>query len=320
MRITSIIIAFFFLACSTAIGQNLHNWDAIRYPNLPTHFGSGTASAKIRHSEDGIRFIMGFSWSNDDAKKANFEHPNGSEIELALHYADNSIVGPSTSTFDGKLKALNERGVSYGRFSCTFPWGENEMVEAWLRVSAAGRDYWFQIPYGFTRDPKLEKLPTAKTGPPELPPALKGLSENSQIVNWKYVFYNLGEIQNGWRLSLQHANPFDANSEIILYRDDSAEGKSRFLWDIHEPKTTLSIKHENGLIRKSHLRCIRLHDDGYRRSDSFQFGREVRDEFLRGWGTMVIEVGEKRWTTTVPSSLFKYGHGCADHDKEFSIR
>ena len=320
MRINFIVVALLALSCSMAVGQGSHEWRSISYPDLPTQFASGTSAPTIRCSDDGIQFSLAFSWSDDDAKEDSFKLPNGSEIKLQLHYTNEKIVEPSNSTFDGELMTFGRRGYSSGSFTCTFPWSENEMLEGWLHVSTSGREYWLEIPYGFTRDPKIEKLPTAKTGPPELPAALKPFPEKSHIVNWKHVNYNLGEIQNGWRLSLQHANPFDANSEIILYRDDSAVGKSMFLWDIHEPKTRLSIKHENGFNLTSRIMKLRLHDDGMRRSDSFEFNRNPGNDSLRDWGTMVIEVGEKSWTTAMPSSLFRYVHGRADHYNESSIR
>ena len=320
MRIILIFVALVALSCSMVIGQEPHKWRSISYPNLPTEFASGTAEPTIRRSEHGIQLSLAFSWSDEDAKKETFKRPNGSEIKLRMHYADKKIVEPSNSTFDGELLTFGRRGYSSGAFSCTFPWSENEMLEGWLQISTGDTEYWLEIPYGFTRDPKLKKLPTAKTGPPKLPPALKPFPEKSYIVNWKHVNYDLGDIQNSWRLSLQHANPFDANSEVVLYRDDSAVGKSMFLWDIHEPKTKLSIKHENGFNLKSRVMSLRLHDDGMRRSDSFEFNRNPGNDNLRDWGTMVIEVGDKKWTTEMPSSLFRYVHGRADHYNKSSIR
>jgi len=303
MRTTPIVVALLALSCSMAVGQEPHKWRSISYPKLATEFASGTTAPTIRCSENGIQLSLAFSWSDEDAKKETFKRPNGSEIKLRMHYTDKKIVKPGDSTFDGELLTFGRRGYSSGSFSCTFPWSQNAMLEGWLQVSTGDTEYWLEIPYGFTRDPKLEKLPVAKTGPPNLPLALKPFPEQSYIVNWKHVNYDIGEIQNGWRLS-----------------DDSAVGKSMFLWDIHEPKTKLSIEHENGFNLTSRIMSLRLHDDGMRRSDSFEFNRNPGNDNLRDWGTMVIEVGDKKWKTTMPSSLFRYVHGRADHYNKSSIR
>ena len=299
MRFAKIaLLGLLVLHCSMAFGQNSHQWSSISYPKLPTEFASGVASPTIRCAEDGIQFSLAFSWSKDDEKKDAFKRPNGSDIKLRLHYNDKKIVEPRDSTFDGELMTFGRRGYSSGSFSCTFPWSANEMLAGWLQVTTGNKDYWLEIPYGFTRNPSTRILPTSRDGAPKFPPALRPFPEQSHIVNWKHVHYDLGEIQNAWRLSLLHANPFDAKSEVVLYRDDSAVGKSMFLWDLHDPKTKLSIKHENGFNLTSRAMSIRLHDDGMRRSDSFEFNRNPGNDTLRDWGTMAIEVGDKKWKTT----------------------
>ena len=141
---------------------------------------------------------------------------------------------------------------------------------------------------------------------------MKTLPKQSRIVTWKHVSYDLGVIQNKWRLSVNHSNPFAAHSEIVLYRDDGQIGKSIYLWELHSPRTKVSILQQNGFRLESRAMSIRLHEGGKHRIDRFQFNVHGGNEELRNWGTIVIKVDEKEWKTTIPSSLYKYVHGVAD--------
>jgi hypothetical protein len=131
-------------------------------------------------------------------------------------------------------------------------------------------------------------------------------------VPWLHVDYDLGKIQNDWRLSLKLANPFDARGEAILYREDSQVGKSMFLWKLDTPKTAMEIKMAGGRVLAAHGMGIRLHEDGMRRSDDYSFNRYPYPEEGRDWGQVVIKVDDKTHECTVPSSLFKYVHGVTD--------
>ena len=51
-------------------------------------------------------------------------------------------------------------------------------------------------------------------------PAMKSLTEHDHVLRWQIVHYDLGGIQKGWRLLLIQSNPFDAESEVVLYRND----------------------------------------------------------------------------------------------------
>ncbi len=232
--------------CSELVGQS-HSWKEINYPVLQCDFGSGTAGPQISVADKGLEFRLSFSWTENDLAKKGFSVPDGSRIAVRLHYPDGTIVAADESSFDGELNRISSvDGYWAGSFVCVFPWGKNEMEECWLELVFPERAYWLEIPYGFTRDPKSPELPVAKTGSPKLPKALETIPENAQIANWKHVSYDIGVIQNGWRLSLKHSNPFDAHSEIVLYRDDIAVGKSTFLWDLQSPRTEIRIRDSSG--------------------------------------------------------------------------
>ena len=232
--------------CSELVGQ-IHAWDKIDYPALECDFGSGTALPQLGVAGKGLRFRLSFSWAETDLEKKGFAVPDESRIAVRLHYRDGTIVAADESSFDGELSRISSVDRSWaGSFECVFPWGKNEMEECWLELVFPERAYWLEIPYGFTRDPNSPDLPVAKAGSPKLPKVLETLPENAKIGNWQHVSYDIGVIQNGWRLSLKHSNPFDAHSEIVLYRDDIAVGKSMFLWDLQSPRTEIRIRDSTG--------------------------------------------------------------------------
>jgi hypothetical protein len=137
------------------------------------------------------------------------------------------------------------------------------------------------------------------------------LSDHDYVLRWQNVHYDVGAIQNGWRLELIQSNPGDGESEIVLYRNDGAVGKSMFLWDLHTPRTSLRVLDADGdEVASGFCMGLRLHDDGMRRSDTYHIGRNGFDNG-RSWGQIEIHVDDKCYRVVVPSSLYKYAHGHA---------
>lgn len=251
-----------------------HTWSSISYPDVKCRFASGTASALFSAVDQpdakGLRFSLGFGWPKAAEKEEGFVAPDGSKIRLRLHFADGSIVAPQHSDFDKPFPRWSHTGRNWhGRFSCFFPWGKNQMQEAWLELTFPERSYWLEIPYGFTRDPSSAKLPASKSGRPKLAPAMKTLPKNAQIVNWKGVFYKIGEVKNDFWVSLQHSNPFDAHSQISLGREVATRR-----WSLNSPRTSVSIRRKNGNTLKSRAVGIRLSESDSYRTDSFNFNRD----------------------------------------------
>lgn len=306
-----LMLAFTLAVASTVHSQESHRWDSISYPDLPTQFGDGTARPVIRKTDDGLQLSLSFGWTDEQAAADGFLMPDGTRIKLALYHPDGSASIPLDSTFDRGLITTGGRGYSSGAFQCRFPWYGNQMTEAWLEIKMPQQSFWLELPYGFTRDPDSEKLPTARSGRPQAL-AKNALPDNALMIQWQSVIYDVGEIQNGWRLTLRQANPFDASSELVLYRNDTEVGKSMFLWELHSPRTKVTIKRADGSRLESRAISLRLHDDGMRRSDGFQFNRNPDDSESRNWGQMLIEVDDRSRPVTMPSSLFRYVHGHSD--------
>ena len=194
-----------------------HDWRHIWYPAMPVpgrKGGTEWLSAVVGSGFGGRRLLrLDISWSG-----LLDQRPRPEELAVRLHRADGTIAEPD----DEEPPAWRGWSIVYW-----FPWGRNVLEEAWFEIHASGRTYWIEVPYGFTRNPNDPLAPPALDGgEPSLAPAMKSLGDNDDIVSWRYVEYDLGAIQSGWRLSLKQANPFDAKCEVILYRDDTRVGKS----------------------------------------------------------------------------------------------
>ncbi|HKW29545.1 MAG TPA: hypothetical protein VJT54_09425 [Verrucomicrobiae bacterium] len=187
-----------------------------------------------------------------------------------------------------------------------FPWGSNTLEEAWIEVTIGPERYWLEIPYGFDRNP-TEPLPSSVPGgPPKFIPPMKLLTGYDHVVRWQNVHYDLGQIQNGWRLSLIQSNSGEAESQVVLYREDVKIGTSTS-WKIDSPATVLRVLDASGTTIGSHCTDVHIQDGGMERSSEYVIARN--GGALRCWGQIEISVDDKSYRVVVPSSLYKYNHG-----------
>ena len=299
-----------------------HSWESIQYQELPCPWAGGITTPSLHPSEKGLTLKLRFTRPGFGFLPAEeFVEPEPDKIVVRLHNSDGSIVEHFEPDLLGNVMLWE--GGSLGRtaiFRRVFPWGDNNFDEAWVELRYPGHVFWLAVPYGFTRNP-LQKLCASSTeGRPKLAPAMETLEEDAKIVRWKRVEYDLGAIQNDWRLRLFQSNPFDANCELVLYRDDSKIGKSSYLWDLHSPRTSVKVMRKSEVEIVGHAIGLRLHADGLRRSDDFEFNRNPTNRELRDWGKVVIKVEEKSYEAVLPSSLFRYCHGQATWDPRSVLR
>ena len=275
-----------------------HRWKYITYPETSLD------------DKPCPKFLVGYGEKNQGLRLdiRGFGTPakpfSEGSIIARVHRASGRIA---ETTFDRAAGGFRNEWVSIAYF----PWGSNTLSESWIEVLVGRETYWLEIPYGFDRNPEDSLPPIVNGGRPKVAAAMGKLRNTDHVVPWSTVHYDLGGIQNGWKLSLIQSNPFDARSEVVLYREDSAVGKSMFLWDLRSPRTTVRLRGlERGEV-KGRCMSLRLHDDGMRRSDSFEIGRNGSDA-KRGWATIEIAVDEKAYQITVPTSVTSYTHGHAD--------
>jgi hypothetical protein len=191
-----------------------------------------------------------------------------------------------------------------------FPWGANLLDEGWVEISAREERFWLEIPYGFLRDSKEPVLPSSLIGPPEFVPAMKLLKPTDHILRWVNVEYDLGEIREigeNAQFTLFQSNPYQATSEIELYREENE-------WNLDSPRTAVEIREPDGDIITGLCNQIRLHEGCMRRSDFFRVWGTNGD--TRRWGIIEINFGKKTYRTMIPSSLYEHLHGRADERKE----
>lgn len=292
--------------------QEVHSWKRIQYPAVPV---PGLESEKLTlmvgsgggGEESHLRFDVLWSGRRDAQLPKVISDP--ASVVVRLHLPDGRVVQPNVGRRAPSWVGTGSFGVTWS-LMYIFPWQTNGMDEAWIECVVAGQTYWVELPYGFARNP-AEALPSDPgRGAPVFPPAMKTLGATDRLVPWLYVEYDLGWIQNKWRLSVEIANPSDARAEAILYRHDSRVGESMFLWKLDTPRTAMEIKTHAGTVLAAHAMAIRVHTDGLRRSDDYSFNRYPEEG--RDWGKLAVKVDDKTYECVVPSSLFKYLHGVAD--------
>lgn len=300
-----------------------HRWSHIAYPDLPfagqpkhVHF----YDFQLAHDKQwGLSFH--FTCSVREGKDYPAYQPSKELVAVRWYSPDGKVHNVKPPDPDDPLSSLriwpqisNLLMESRYLYAFHFDWGTNALEAAWIEVRTKDQVFWLEVPYGFTRNPAAP-LPTAAKPPDDtfkrLPWADKpGVEPN--IIPWLYVQYELGTTQNGWGLTLNQANPYMPEAELVLYRNDSQVGKSMYLWDLHSPRTAIKIDHLGRTIGSQGM-SVRLHQDGLRRSDVFQFPLYPRDTDP-SWGTARITVEGQTYSCTLPSSLFQARHGSSAND------
>ncbi len=244
---------------------------------------------------DIMNIVQGFGFFKTNAIAAQLYRANGDIVEPTAEGMEllNAPIGVSTASYPGMK--LVPQVVTY------FPWGTNALEDCWVEVSIGSERYWVEIPYGFDRNPADPPPPSIHAGPPKFVAAMKSLTEHDHVVRWENVEFDLSRKEH-LELSLKQANPFDTESEVVLYSDVSA-------WRLDSPKTAVRILDADGTVING--ACVNLHlsDNHWQRTDTFQFGRYGDD--LRCWGQIEVSVDDISYRVVVPSSLYKYTHGHA---------
>ncbi len=261
--------------------------------------------------------IMWFGKMGAPQKGAATEVPKPPEalvdpqkIVVRMHLPYGQIVEPSVVQPKNDWDGVGMSGGWTGSRLYIFAWQRNAFDEAWIEVRLPTQTYWVEIPYGFTRNP-ADPLPPAEhgRGRPALAPqlAMRGFAQDDRIVPWLEVEYDLGEIQNHWKLSPSIANPFQAGIDFTFYSESTD-------WRAHTPVTGVSIKTADGTSSAGVKVASRLDNGPFDKIDTFKFGAEGYGDDAREWGTVSARVDDKSFEFAVPSSLFKHLHGTADFD------
>jgi hypothetical protein len=307
----TLVPATFQPAAAQEAEATRYRWEYIAYPTLPTQPDGFPAPVLTLYNREhaGLEFRLSY-YVPRTAAEPRKGLPSAEKITVRLHSADGKVSDPAPDEWRGAIGLTNGKGTTY-TYIYHLPWKRNVLEEACIEVRLPQQAYWVELPYGFTRDPPESLTPVEpRRGMPAFAATMKP-GDTDRLVSWLHVHYDLGRIQNGWGLSVNLSNPFDAEAEVVLYRDDLQVGKSMYLWKLHSPTTTVAIKQPGERVLESRGMSICLHEDGMRRSDCFKFNRNFSDGD-RCWGTIIIRVDDKSYECVIPSSLFRYVHGVAD--------
>ncbi len=278
-------------------------WEYINFP-FPTNasnepFFMVSSGAEWDQVSRGLRLdvmniTQGFSFIRTNGVTARIYRANGEISEPTPEGKKflNDPVSASTASFPGEN--LVPGVMTY------FSWGTNALEESWLEVVIGPERYWLEIPYGLDWNPTNSLFSCVPAGPPQFAAAMKSLTAQDHVVNWKSVHYYLGKTRDGRELSLNQSNPFDVRGEVELYEFPETQ-------NLNSPHTDVRILDADGTTING--RCVNLHlDDEYlRRTDTFDFGRYGDD--LRCWGKIEISLDDINYEITIPSSLYKFLHG-----------
>jgi hypothetical protein len=252
---------------------------------------------------DILNITPGFAFFKTNAITARLYRANGEIVEPTALGKEMLNAPISANTFSRAGAESPPQVMTY------FPWGSNVLEESWIEVTIASERYWVEIPYGFDRNPEDPLAPSNTNGPPRFVPAMKSLTEHDHVVRWQNVHYDLGEIQNGWRLFLIQSNSDEAESQVVLYPEDikigTAHSWNAAAWKTNSPATALRVLDATGTIIGSHYIDAGLQYDGM----GYMYDLVRNGDDQRCWGQIEISVGDKTYGVVVPSSLYKYAHG-----------
>lgn len=246
----------------------------------------------LKEKKQDLAFTVKLTWNGGEDRAK--ELCEAGLMIVRLHYPDGRIVEPK-----GKpLRIVVATGNIFTINDYAFPYGDNSLTEAWLEVRVESQLYWFEIPYGFTRNPEAPLPPSdPKAELVGFAPAMKDSPKNAESVRWSAIQYDSGTIQDGMKLEVDLINRGDIRCVTRLRRENGQ-------LNIHSPLTKVVVVMDNGgkligeqvasVLPKKHVR-----------EDEFNFHFEPLAG--RGWGNLVVTVDDKPWSGVISLGPFLQG-------------
>jgi hypothetical protein len=297
-------------AASHRAKQSAARWQRIEYSRVPipgapdrsiTAYLTG-GTRVVPSQREQLRFALSFIEPAGQKRPESLAQPH--EFSVRMHFADGRTVDAETPHGEEWDGAGNQVAMTSSR-SYVFRWAANAYDEAWIEWRLPDRSFWFEVPYGFVRDPaEAWPPPDEERSEPRLALALQPVAPEDRLVPWKFVEYRVGELPNRLSLTVRFANPFRPAADVIL--NHNFEGT----WTADAPKTAIRVQESPETTRvafRSEGSLIRV--------DTFRLAYGGSDDG-RGSGVVTISVDNQTLEITVPSSLFKHLHGTADYENK----
>jgi hypothetical protein len=284
-------------------------WEMIKYPDLQSPWRA-TRRIHVELCNDGSKGLcLRLSWFRalpegaplygpvneqmaDAGDKEGQLNPQQTVVRLYLTNQEPVQILPDQRVIVG---IRNSRGTSY-QVSYHLPSLPNGPSEFCVEVNLHGALYWLEVPYGF---------PTASTTVPTIAgengrriaraAPKQGMGEGVRHISWQYVRYRFGPERG---LIADIANPFQG-AQVRLSASAVAPNLTAKPIDVAITGPKGEIAHGK---RSTNLQF----DGGFHVIDTFDLGSFAnRGHFC---STLVIRVNDKKYATTIPSSLLSGTH------------
>lgn len=318
-KIALMTVVAFSLMESPASSQELatnskkHIWSNVAYPPVDGQWGLDHKffpTVHVNANRTGWEFEL-LTKGPKEQSNSTFDVPIPAECKIFLHSADGRIrrsIGDLVV-----VKDWNQESSEWtAKATCSFPWTRNDFDEAWIEFRTPKKVYYFELPYGFTRDPRSELCLPSPRGYPELVDSIRPIERGAQVIRWHHVEYDFGELEPGWQVLLWVSNPFDMRCTVLIRPLTDVRELPGHLKKIrvklHQPERWDNVARQ--LLGRLYPKSPNLS----RNSIESNFPRNPNDD--RRWGEFELAVGDRKFTTVIPSSLFHYVHGVSDHYRE----
>lgn len=290
-----------------------HSWSRIVYPFVEGRWGvDHKLHPAIVPSADlsGWQFELTFAGSNEQLD-SDFLVPVATRCDVQLHTAAGQVQSPTGDlVVDKTWDPMSQTWLA--KVSWPFAWTRNEFDEAWVELRTEEQIYYFEIPYGFTRDLRSELCPSSPSGPPEISDSIRPIGRDTEVVWWHHVEYDFGELETGWQVLCWVSNSQGTHCSVMIrpLTDDHVLPK-------HLSRITARLRQSGGQTRvSSHLLGTLYPISPDFTSDSVTPNFSSRSDDERSWGEIELSYGDQTVKTLLPSSLFYLGHGIPDYERQ----
>lgn len=292
-----------------------NRWTRLEWPQLDSPWRDCRFVVLLRPDEDrkklraDVCFSATLRHGLSGAERHEFFEagPKMDDLAVVLRLPNGSTVPAVEGWPDLSWTCTNPRFPSADAMYL-LPWQGNDMEEGWIEVSLRGQRYWCNIPYGFLRDVTLRELPTSTAEGLADPKQIAGWSADTRLVNAAWVEYDLRRTDS----------PADPDAEwggfvLRLAPGCPLRGSFRFRSKGAEPGL-YSYTTRVGLCGIHGSQAVWAQSETTDDTASGYNGRNRGDGFVfpcgagspgRYWAEFAVELGPHRFSTALPSSLFR---------------